>query len=166
MPLDLPDVPPLDAEAAARAAEIRQLLPVGALGVWGVVIDLLAAARGSIAGPLAPRRPQLVVFAADHDIAELGVSAALVSETARRATDLATGNGLAAALAVAAGVGVTVVDVGMSRGQRPGPGPWIGRRTERPDRHRGRDGRRRSSRRRSRPAGGSPTPRSTPAPTC
>ena len=77
MPLDLPDVPPLDAEAATRAAEIRQFLPVGALGVWGVVIDLLAAARGSIVGPLAPRRPQLVVFAADHGVADLGVSAAL-----------------------------------------------------------------------------------------
>ena len=51
MLLDLPEVPPLDAESAARAAEMRQFLPVGALGIWGVVIDLLAAARGSVAGP-------------------------------------------------------------------------------------------------------------------
>jgi len=125
MLLDLPEVPPLDAESAARAAEMRQFLPVGALGIWGVVIDLLAAARGSVAGPLAPRRPQLVVFAADHGIADIGVSAALVSETVRRARDLATGDGLAAALSVAAGVGVTVVDVGMSEvcDQVPDRGP-------------------------------------------
>ena len=114
MPLDLPDVTPLDVEAAAAAALVREQLPVGAFGVWGAVIDLLAAARGSAAGPLAPRRPQLVVFAADHGIAELDVSAAMTGETARRAADLAAGRGLPAALAEAAGVGVTVIDVGMT----------------------------------------------------
>ena len=114
MSLDLPSVPPLDAQAAAAAAAVRQYLPVGALGLWGSVIDMIAAARGSAAGPLAPRRPQLVVFAADHDIAEIGVSAALTEETTRRAAGLAGGTGLAAALADAAGVGVRVVDVGMS----------------------------------------------------
>ena len=81
MPLDLPDVPPLDAVAAAESAEVRQYLPVGALGVWASVIDLLAAAAGSATGPLAPRRPQLVVFAADHEIAAIGISAALPEET-------------------------------------------------------------------------------------
>jgi nicotinate-nucleotide--dimethylbenzimidazole phosphoribosyltransferase len=115
MLLDLPDVPPLDVEAAAAAAEVREYLPVGALGVWGSVIDLLAAAGGSAQGPLAPRRPQLVVFAADHGISELEVSAALPGETVRRASDLALGLGLPAALAAAAGVGVTVVDVGMDQ---------------------------------------------------
>ena len=114
MSLDLPDVPPLDAAAAAASSEVRQYLPVGAMGVWGAVIDLLAAAAGSAAGPLAPRRPQLVVFAADHDIAEIGVSAALVTETISRANDLAGRIGLPAALADAAGVGIRVIDVGMS----------------------------------------------------
>ena len=114
MSLDLPDVPPLDAAAAAAAAEVRQYLPVGTLGVWGAVVDLLAAAAGSAEGPLAPRRPQLVVFAADHDIAGIGVSAALPDETVRRASDLANRIGLPAALAEASGVGITVVDVGLS----------------------------------------------------
>jgi len=114
MPLDLPAVPPLDAEAAAAAAAVRQRLPVGALGVWGVVIDLLAAAAGTAEGPLAPRRPQLVVFAADHGITAVGVSAAVQGETVRRATNLATGRGLTAVLAAAAGVGVTVIDAGMA----------------------------------------------------
>lgn len=114
MPLDLPAVPALDTDAAARAAELRQALPVGALGVWGSVIDLLAAAAGSADRPLAPRRPQLVVLAADHGVAELAISAALPGESARRAVDLATGRGLPAALAGASGVGITVVDVGLN----------------------------------------------------
>ncbi len=115
MPLDLPAVPGLDGDAAAAAARVRQALPVGALGVWGSVIDLLAAAAGSADRPLAPRRPQLVVLAADHGVAELAVSAANVGETATRATDLLSGRGLPAALAAAAGVGVRVVDVGMTQ---------------------------------------------------
>jgi nicotinate-nucleotide--dimethylbenzimidazole phosphoribosyltransferase len=115
LPLDLPNVPPLDVEAAAAAALVREQLPVGAFGIWGAVIDLLAAARGSTTGPLAPHRPQLVVFAADHGIAELEVSAAMAGETARRAADLTAGRGLPAALAEAAGVGVRVIDVGIAR---------------------------------------------------
>ncbi len=115
MPLDLPAVPALDGDAAAAAARVRQSLPVGALGVWGSVIDLLAAAAGSADRALAPRRPQLVVLAADHGIAELDISAAMAGETGTRATDLASGRGLSAALAAAAGVGVRVVDVGMTR---------------------------------------------------
>jgi nicotinate-nucleotide--dimethylbenzimidazole phosphoribosyltransferase len=122
MSLDLPDVPPLDVAAAAAAAEVRQFLPVGALGVWGSVIDLLAAAAGSADGPLAPRRPQLVVFAADHDIAENGVSAAVPTETVSRANDLANRIGLPAALADASGVGIRVVDVGMSTPSDAVPG--------------------------------------------
>lgn len=122
MPLDLPAVPALDAEAAEAAAEVRQRLPVGALGVWGGVVDLLAAAAGSAAGPLTPVRPRLVVFAADHGIAELDVSAALPAQTRQRADDLASGTGMTAALAAAAGVGITVVDVGIAGaavGERP-----------------------------------------------
>ncbi len=114
MPLDLPAVPALDGDAAAAAAAVRQSLPVGALGVWGSVIDLLAAAAGSAEGPLAPRRPQLVVLAADHGVAELDISAAVAGETATRASELMSGRGLPAALAAAAGVGVKVVDVGMT----------------------------------------------------
>src|ERR1700712_2550860 len=96
LPLDLPDVPPLDVEAAAAAALVREQLPVGAFGIWGAVIDLLAAARGSTTGPLAPRRPQLVVFAADHGIAELEVSAAIDGETARRGAGPMGGRGFPA----------------------------------------------------------------------
>lgn len=121
MSLDLPAVPALDAEAAEAAAEVRQHLPVGALGVWGGVIDLLAAAAGSAAGPLAPRRPRLVVFAADHGVAELDVSAGMPGQTRQRAAELTAGGGLTGTLAAAAGVGVTVVDVGVAEPLDSGP---------------------------------------------
>ena len=114
MSLDLPAVPPLDSAAADDASEVRRELPVGALGVWGAVIDMLAACAGSADAPIGPRRPQLVVFAADHAIADIGVSAAPASQTRRRALDLATGTGLTRSIADAAGVGVTVLDVGMT----------------------------------------------------
>jgi nicotinate-nucleotide--dimethylbenzimidazole phosphoribosyltransferase len=122
MSLDLPAVPPLDTAAAEAVAEIRRQLPVGALGLWGGVIDLLAAAAGSAAGPQRPRRPRLVVFAADHGIAEIGVSAAPRSETRSRAVELAGGTGLPAAIAAAAGVGITVIDVGMAEPSDAVPG--------------------------------------------
>ncbi len=113
MLLDLPRVPMLDAEAIAAAADVRDLLAVGAFGVWAPVIDLLAGARGSVESPLRPR-PRLTVFAADHEVASLGISASPASETVRRAVDLATGAGFAAHLARTAGAVVTVLDVGMA----------------------------------------------------
>ncbi len=120
MLLDLPPVPPLNAEAVATAADTRDRLPVGEFGVWAAVIDLLAGARGSIEGALLPC-PRLVVFAADHDIAALGISASPRPETARRAVDLTSGTGFAAGLARVAGCAVTVVDVGMSAPQEAVP---------------------------------------------
>ncbi len=111
--MDLPPVPAPDAAAVAAAARVRDLLPVGAFGVWAAIIDLLAGARGSIEQPLTPR-PRLTVFAADHDVADLGISATPRSQTRRRAVDLATGSGFAAELARSAGCPVGVVDIGMN----------------------------------------------------
>jgi len=113
MVLDLPPAPALDAEAVLAAAEARDLLPVGTFGVWAGVIDLLAGARGSVDGPLRPS-PRLTVFAADHDIASLGISAAPQVQSVDRAVDLATGTGFAAGLARSSGTSVTVVDVGLA----------------------------------------------------
>jgi nicotinate-nucleotide--dimethylbenzimidazole phosphoribosyltransferase len=113
MPIDLPPVPAPDAGAVTAASDVRDLLPVGAFGVWASVIDLLAGARGSIDGPLTPN-PRLTVFAADHDVASLVISATPPDRTRRRAADLATGQGFAACLARVAETAVTVVDVGMA----------------------------------------------------
>jgi len=112
MDADLPPVPALDHEAVLAAADVRDRLSVGAFGVWASVIDLLAGARGSVEVPLRPR-PRLTVFAADHDIADLAVSATPPTETQRRAGRLATGTGFAAGLAAASGTTVSVVDVGL-----------------------------------------------------
>lgn len=115
MDADLPPVPALDHAAVLAAADVRELVPVGAFGVWASVIDLLAGARGTVESPLRPR-PRLTVFAADHDIAELAVSATPPSETRRRAAALAAGDGFAAGLAAAGGAAVRVVDVGLREG--------------------------------------------------
>ena len=114
MPLDLPAVPLPDSAAAEEASEVRRRLPVGALGVWGAVVDMLAACAGSADGPIGPHRPQLVVFAADHGIADIGVSAAPGSQTRTRAMEVIGGTGLTRSIADAAQVGVTVLDVGMT----------------------------------------------------
>ena len=113
MDADLPPVPALDHEAVLAAADVRDRLSVGAFGVWASVIDLLAGARGSVEVPLRPR-PRLTVFAADHDVASLVISATPPDLTRRRAADLATGQGFAACLARVAETAVTVVDVGMA----------------------------------------------------
>ncbi|HYN73624.1 MAG TPA: nicotinate-nucleotide--dimethylbenzimidazole phosphoribosyltransferase [Nakamurella sp.] len=117
MTLDLPAVPTPDLAAAASAAARRDRLPAGALGVWGAVLDTLAAARGSATGSLTPLRPRLVVMAADHGIADSGVSAAIPADTARRVADLTAGVGLTATLAAVTGVGVRVVQAGPRSGR-------------------------------------------------
>lgn len=113
MDADLPPVPALDHQAVLAAADVRELVPVGAFGVWAPVIDLLAGARGSVDGPLRPH-PRLVVFAADHDIADLAVSATPPEQSRHRAAGLAVGTGFAADLAGATGTPISVVDVGLA----------------------------------------------------
>src|SRR5664279_5835958 len=117
MTLDLPAVPSPDLAAAAAAAARRDRLPAGALGVWGAVLDTLAAARGMASGSLAPQRPRLVVMAADHGVADLGVSAAVPTDTARRVADLTARVGLTATLAAVSGVGVRAVHAGPRSGR-------------------------------------------------
>lgn len=113
-PVDLPPVPAPDEHAAAQAQQQRAGLPAGALGRWGAVLDQLAAVR---ARPGRTRRPRLVVLAAEHGIAELGVSAYEASATLRRMTALGSGAGPVAAVARAAGVGIVVEDLGVLRAE-------------------------------------------------
>lgn len=114
MDADLPPVPALDHQAVLAAADVRELVPVGAFGVWTSVIDLLAGARGSVDGRLRPH-PRLTVFAADHDIAGLAVSATPPEQSRHRAAELARGTGFAADLAAASGTPISVVDVGLAQ---------------------------------------------------
>lgn len=79
------------------------------LGTFGPLIRLLEACAVEGHGVL--ERPRLVVFAGDHGVASLGVSAHPATETASRATDLATGVGAICFLATGAEVGIKVVDI-------------------------------------------------------
>ncbi len=109
-PVDLPPVPAPDEAALAASREHRAHLPSGALGRWAEVLDQLAAVRGRGG---ATRRPRLVVLAAEHGVADLGVSAYEPSATATRAAAARAGTGPVAAVARAAGVGVVVGDLGV-----------------------------------------------------
>lgn len=79
------------------------------LGTFGPLIRLLEACASP--GHDVLERPRLVVFAGDHGVASLGISAHPVTETARRAVDLATGIGPVCSVATGAQVGITVVDI-------------------------------------------------------
>jgi len=83
--------------------------PMSALGSFGPLIRLLETCALPEHDVL--ERPRLVVFAGDHGVAELRVSAHPAAETARRATDLARGAGSVSAIAADAAVGVHVVDI-------------------------------------------------------
>lgn len=107
-------IPSPDAAARAECARRQTLLPAGAFGDLGPALDRIAAARATVHGaadPLAPIRPTLVVFAADHGIAFAGVTAYPPGTTARRIADLAGGHGPIAQLAFDAQVTVRTVDI-------------------------------------------------------
>lgn len=109
-PVELPPVPAPDEAALAAARSTREHLPAGALGRWAAVLDQLAAVRAR-SGPT--RRPRLVVLAAEHGVADLGVSAYEPSATAHRVAALRDGSGPVATVARTAGVGVVVGDLGV-----------------------------------------------------
>ncbi len=79
------------------------------LGSFGPLIRLLGSC--ALPGHDLLERPRLVVFAGDHGIAALGVSAHPATETARRAIDLTIGAGQISSIAGDASVGIKVVDV-------------------------------------------------------
>ena len=103
-------ITPPDAWTTAQCARRRALLPPGALGELGPVLDRMAGARDESA-TVAPDRVVLVVFAGDHGIAYAGVSAYPPDATARRIADLAAGAGPVSRLAADAGIVVRTVDV-------------------------------------------------------
>lgn len=107
-------IPSPDLAARAESRRRRALLPAGALGDLGAAVDRIVAARGlaePTTGRMAPQRPTLVVFAADHGIAYAGVTAYAPGTTARRITDLAAGAGPIARLAADGDVIVRTVDI-------------------------------------------------------
>ncbi len=96
------------AEVEPPQAEIYEFRASDPLGALEPLISLIEACRPS--DPLIAR-PRLVVFAGDHGIAQLGVSAFPQLDTRRRIIDLAKGVGRRAAIAAGAGVGIRAVDI-------------------------------------------------------
>jgi nicotinate-nucleotide--dimethylbenzimidazole phosphoribosyltransferase len=110
------DIPPLD-EAAMTAAYQRQLTltkPAGALGKLEGLSVWLAGVQGACPPrPLTRRR--LVLFAGDHGVARLGVSAYPAEVTAQMVANFRAGGAACTVLARNADVGVRVVDVSVGR---------------------------------------------------
>ncbi|MFD4987781.1 nicotinate-nucleotide--dimethylbenzimidazole phosphoribosyltransferase [Streptomyces sp. NPDC058374] len=96
-----------------RAAEERRerlAVPPGALGRLDELGEWLAAARGTV--PVAPvERPRVVLFAGDHGVAELAVSARPAGGTEALVRAVLAGEAPVAVLADQLGVPVRVVDV-------------------------------------------------------
>lgn len=116
----------LDAYAAQRAAyRLSQLtLPRGGLGTWKDTLVRLAGITGQVIP--APLQPVALIFAADHGLADEGISAYRQEVTEQMATAMAMGYGTASVLARHLGIPWEIVDVGLTRPPRH-PGV-IGRR--------------------------------------
>ncbi|MGI8870699.1 MAG: nicotinate-nucleotide--dimethylbenzimidazole phosphoribosyltransferase [Mycobacteriales bacterium] len=94
-----------------RARRARAALPVRALGRFETIAEWFAAARRSQdVRDLA--RARLIVFAAEHGIAEADISGHPKDASRRLADEIESGTGPIAALADGAGAGVRVVRVG------------------------------------------------------
>jgi nicotinate-nucleotide--dimethylbenzimidazole phosphoribosyltransferase len=115
--VDLPPVPEPDSEArrAAIARHAELAVPAGALGRLAELGCWLAAVQGACP-PRPPARPRVVVVAADHGIADAGVSAYPPAVTARQVAALREQTAPVAVLAPVAGTSVRVVDVALGRG--------------------------------------------------
>jgi nicotinate-nucleotide--dimethylbenzimidazole phosphoribosyltransferase len=109
-------IPALDDAAMTAAFERQGTLtkPPGALGrLEGLSIWLAGVQGVSPPRPLARRR--LVVFAGDHGVARLGVSAYPAEVTAQMVANFAAGGAACTVLARRADVGIRVVDVAVGR---------------------------------------------------
>ncbi len=100
-----------DALTAARAMLDAKAKPRGSLGRLEEVACRVAAIRGTTAPD--PRPPAIVVCAADHGIAEEGVSAYPQAVTGHMLRAFASGGAAVCVLARRAGATLVVVDVGV-----------------------------------------------------
>jgi nicotinate-nucleotide--dimethylbenzimidazole phosphoribosyltransferase len=109
----LDDLPEPDAEArdAVRARAASVLRPVGALARLDEVAVWLAGWQRT--SRPAVERPYTVVFAADHGVAEAGVSAYPAEVTKAMLAALETGVATASAMSRALGAGFLAVDAGV-----------------------------------------------------
>ncbi|CAL9422971.1 nicotinate-nucleotide--dimethylbenzimidazole phosphoribosyltransferase [Streptomyces sp. enrichment culture] len=96
----------------AEARRERQIVPPGSLGRLDELGEWLAAAQGAV--PVRPiERPRVVLFAGDHGIAELGVSARPAGTAVDLVRGVLEGSRPVAVLARRQGVPVRVVDMAL-----------------------------------------------------
>ncbi|HAC81212.1 MAG TPA: nicotinate-nucleotide--dimethylbenzimidazole phosphoribosyltransferase [Deltaproteobacteria bacterium] len=110
-------------KAAALARQARLTKPAGALGALEDVAVWLADIQQSdqpIADPAAT-----IVFASDHPVSRMGVSAYPREVTPMMVINLATGGAAASVLARMNGIPLHVVDVGTEAYPDPQPGPGL-----------------------------------------
>ncbi|MFG2262722.1 nicotinate-nucleotide--dimethylbenzimidazole phosphoribosyltransferase [Streptomyces sp. NPDC048720] len=96
----------------AEARRERQIVPPGSLGRLDELGEWLAAAQGAV--PVRPvERPRVVLFAGDHGVAELGVSARPAGGAERLVRAVLEGGSPVAVLARRLEVPVRVVDMAL-----------------------------------------------------
>jgi nicotinate-nucleotide--dimethylbenzimidazole phosphoribosyltransferase len=100
-----------DAATAARVELDRKTKPRGSLGALEELAVRIAAVRGSAAP--APLQAAIVVVAADHGVAQEGVSAYPQEVTRQMLATFATGGAAVSVLARSAGAELAVVDAGV-----------------------------------------------------
>ncbi|GEC08841.1 nicotinate-nucleotide--dimethylbenzimidazole phosphoribosyltransferase [Streptomyces spinoverrucosus] len=96
----------------AEARRERQIVPPGSLGRLDDLGEWLAAAQGAV--PVRPvERPRVVLFAGDHGVAELGVSARPAGSAVELVREVLEGGRPVSVLARRLGVPVRVVDMAL-----------------------------------------------------
>lgn len=105
-----------DTTAQDAAAELLRTVESshGTTGRLGELASWYSSCRGEVPPPVIDRA-RVVVFAGDHTITELGVSAVDPAQSAHLADELAAGAGPSNILARSAGASVRVVDVSLNR---------------------------------------------------
>lgn len=118
-PIDMP-VPDTRAESAARARQLQLTKPPGSLGR---LEDLACWFAGRLRSPVPQiSRSEIFVFAADHGVANRGVSAFPQSVTGQMVGNFANSGAAINVLASLEGCRIEVVDVGVASDQAPPPG--------------------------------------------
>ncbi|MGW4276172.1 nicotinate-nucleotide--dimethylbenzimidazole phosphoribosyltransferase [Streptomyces seoulensis] len=109
---DLIERPDGGVRRAAEARRERRVVPPGALGRLDDLGEWLAAAQGAV--PVRPvERPRVVLFAGDHGVAELGVSARPAGGAGQLVRAVLEGGRPVSVLARRLGVPVRVVDMAL-----------------------------------------------------
>jgi nicotinate-nucleotide--dimethylbenzimidazole phosphoribosyltransferase len=105
--------PEVDAQQAARELQAVLTKPAGSLGRLEELSVWLAGARG-VCPPAPAQRVRVVVFAADHGVAEAGVSAYRSEVTAQMVANFLAGGAAVNVLAAQVGATVRVADLAVA----------------------------------------------------